>query len=65
MKQVEIIVKSKLNPGWSEWFDNLEINHLGRDKTVIMGTVEDMAAFYGLLNKIKSLGLQLVSVKYY
>jgi len=65
MKQVEIIVKSKLDPVWSEWFDNLELKHLGCDKTVIMGAVEDMAAFYGLLNKIKSLGLQLVSVKYY
>ena len=65
MKQVEITVKSKLDPGWSEWFDNLEIRHPDSDKTVIMGTVEDMAAFYGLLEKIKSLGLQLVSVKYY
>ncbi len=65
MKQVEIIVKSKLDPGWSEWFDNLELKYHGSDKTVIMGTVEDMAAFYGLLDKIKSLGLQLVSVKYY
>ncbi len=65
MKQVEIIVKSKLDPGWSEWFDNLELKHLESDKTVIMGAVEDMAAFYGLLDKIKSLGLQLVSVKYY
>ena len=65
MKTVEIIVKSRLNPGWSEWFDNLELKHHGNDKTVIMGTVEDMAAFYGLLDKIKNLGLQLVSVKYH
>ncbi len=65
MKKVEIIVQSRLDPGWSEWFGNLEINHLDSDKTFIMGTVEDMAAFYGLLDKIKNLGLQLVSVKYY
>ena len=65
MKQVKIIVKSRLDPVWSEWFDNLELKHLGSDKTVIMGTVEDMAAFFGLLDKVKSLGLQLVSVKYY
>lgn len=64
-KKVVIIVKSRLDPGWSEWFDNLGIEHLGSDKTVIMGTLEDMAAFYGLMDKIKSLGLQLVSVKYY
>jgi len=65
MKKVEIIVKSRLDPGWSEWFDNLAIEHSGSDKTVIMGTLEDMAAFYGLMDKIKSMGLQLVSVKYY
>jgi len=65
MKKVEIIVKSRLDPGWSEWFDNLDIIHLGSNKTVIMGTLEDMAAFYGLLDKIKNLGLHLVSVKYY
>jgi hypothetical protein len=50
---------------WSEWFDNLELKHLGSDKTVIVGNVEDMAAFFGLLDKVKNLGLQLVSVKYY
>ena len=65
MKKVEIIVKSRLDPGWSEWFDNLDIIRLGSNKTVIMGTLEDMAAFYGLLDKIKNLGLHLVSVKYY
>jgi len=65
MKNVEIIVKSRLDPGWSEWFDNLDIIQLGSNKTVIMGTLEDMAAFYGLLDKIKNLGLHLVSVKYY
>lgn len=65
MKTVEIIVKSRLDPGWSEWFNNLDIKPLGSDNTVIMGTVEDMAAFYGLLDKIRNLGLHLVSVKYY
>lgn len=65
MKTVEIIVKSRLDPGWSEWLNNLDIKPLGSDKTVIMGTVEDMAAFYGLLDKIRNLGLHLVSVKYY
>ena len=65
MKKIEIIVKSRLDQRWSEWFNNLDIIHLGSDKTAIMGTLEDMAAFYGLLDKIKSLGLHLVSVKYY
>ena len=65
MKTLEIIVKSRLDPGWSEWFNNLGIKPLGSDETVIMGTVEDMAAFYGLLDKIRNLGLHLVSVKYY
>lgn len=65
MHTLEIIVKSRLDPGWSEWFNNLEISYSGSDRTVIRGTVEDMAAFYGVLDKVKGLGLQLVSVRYY
>ena len=65
MKTLEIIVKSRLDPGWSEWFNNLNITYVDNDKTVIMGSVEDVAAFYGLLDKVKILGLQIVSVRYY
>ncbi len=62
MQHVEIRVKGKLNADWSEWFDGLEITYHGDTETVLRGSVQDQAALYGLLTRLRNLGLALVSV---
>jgi hypothetical protein len=62
MQRVEIRVKGQIDEHWSDWFDDLTITHVD-DETVLNGTVADEAALYGLLAKLRDLGLPLVSVQ--
>lgn len=54
----EIRVEGQLPP---EWFENLEIS-AENGETLLRGSVKDQAALYGLLKKVRDLGLPLVSV---
>lgn len=62
MQQVEIRVKGQIDKHWAEWFDDMKITHTVQGETVLSGTVADEAALYGLLAKLRDLGLQLLSV---
>ena len=46
---------------WIEWFDGLDITQQNNE-TLLTGPVADQAALYGLLRKVRDLGLVLVSV---
>ena len=59
----EIRVKGRLAPRWSAWFDGLTIDTDPADgTTAIRGPVVDQAALHGLLQKLRDLGLVLVSL---
>jgi hypothetical protein len=58
----QIRVEGVLDPGWSAWFDGLEVTSDARGQTTITGPVPDQAALHGLLAKIRDLGLPLISV---
>jgi hypothetical protein len=60
----EITVKGHLDIDWSEWFDGLTIAHNDSDETMLSGQIRDEAVFYGLLAKVRDMGLCLISVKY-
>jgi hypothetical protein len=60
---VEIRIKGRIDEHWSDWFAGLEISHAAQDETILTGEVVDQAALYGLLAKLRDLGLALVSVK--
>ena len=62
MQSVEIRVKGRIDERWSDWFDDLTITHTDQDETILSGTVVDQAALYGLLAKLRDLGLPLLSV---
>ena len=63
MQRVEIRVQGRISERWSEWFDGLTVAHTEQDETVLTGPILDQAALYGLLAKLRELGLPLVSVK--
>ena len=63
MQNVEIRVKGKIDPHWSEWLDDLEIIHEGEDQTLLTGQVVDQSTLYGILKKLRDLGLKLLLVK--
>ena len=58
----EIRVKGKIGVMWSEWFDEFEID-IENDKSILSGQVVDQAALHGLLNKIRDVGLTLLSIR--
>ncbi len=63
-KQVhyEIRVHGRVDLSWSEWFDGLTITPgINRD-TLLAGPLADQAALYGVISRIRDLGLVLLTV---
>jgi len=60
----EIRVKGHLDTRWAAWFDGLALAHGSDGTTMIHGPVADQAALHGLLQKIRDLGLPLISVNH-
>jgi hypothetical protein len=63
-ERYEICVKGHLDTRWAAWFDGLAIAHGSDGTTIIHGLVADQAALHGLLQKIRDLGLPLISVNH-
>ena len=59
MQQIQIRVKGKIDERWSEWLDGLTITHTEEGDTVLTGSVLDQSAVYGLIAKLRDLGLPL------
>jgi len=57
-----IRVQGRLGPRWSAWFEGAVV--LGDDDgtTTIVGAVLDQAALHGLLQRVRDVGLPIVSV---
>lgn len=62
MDYFEIRLEGQLDSSWSEWFEGLAIANEGTGQTVLRGPLRDQAALYGILLKIRDLGLALLSV---
>ena len=60
----EIKVKDHLALHWADWFPGLSIVHCKDGSTLLSGPVTDQAALLGLLNKVRDLGLTLVSIEF-
>ena len=58
----QIRVKGHLSDRWSDWFGGLTIENQPNGEAVLSGPLPDQAALYGILNRIRDLGLTLVSL---
>ena len=61
---VEIKIQGHLDPDWADWLEGFTITHLENDQTILTGTAPDQASLYGLIGKLRDLGLKLISVHY-
>ena len=61
--QYEIRLQGHLDARWAAWFDGLTLTREGDGTTLIQGPVVDQAALHGLLQKVRDVGLPLVSVR--
>ena len=58
----QIRVRGALDPHWSSWFDGMAIAPDASGDTLLRGPLADQAALYGLLHRIRDLGLVLLAV---
>ena len=58
----EIRIKGHLDARWAAWFDGLDLTNSSDGTTVIHGVVADQSALHGLLQKVRDVGLPLMSV---
>jgi hypothetical protein len=58
----EIRLQGRLDPRWASWFEGMTLTDRTDGTTVIHGLVADQAALHGLLQRLRDLGLPLLSV---
>ena len=62
----QIRLGAGLSPSWATWFEGMRLSTKLQDGqppiTVLTGPVADQAALFGLLCRIRDLGLPLISV---
>jgi hypothetical protein len=58
-----IRVKGHLDTFWQAWFDNLSITQERDGTTLLSGPIKDQPALYGILLKMRDLGLTLLSLE--
>jgi len=61
-KIYQIRIREHLSREWTDWFGGLTITLEENGDTLLTGPVIDQAALYGLLKKVRDLGMLLVSV---
>jgi hypothetical protein len=58
----QVRLKGHLDRHWADWFGGLAITLEENGETLLTGPVVDQAALYGLLKRVRDVGLPLVSV---
>jgi hypothetical protein len=62
MKGKTIIkIQGHLDENWEDWFDGMRIIY-DEDITILSGFIKDETFLHGILNKIRDLNLNLISI---
>jgi hypothetical protein len=59
----QIRVKGHLSNRWNDWFGGLAIDNQPNGEAVLSGPLPDQAALYGVLSRMRDLGLALISLQ--
>jgi hypothetical protein len=63
----QIQLRGHLDARWEAMFAGFSINHqvtpAGQPITVITGQVADQSALYGLISRLRNLGVELISIQ--
>jgi hypothetical protein len=58
----ELRVQGHLDEHWAAWLGDLTLAHHQDGTSTLTGVVPDQAALYGLLAKVRDLGIPLISL---
>lgn len=61
--QYHITIQGHMNPRWAERFEGMKIRHEHDGTTTLIGDIPDQAALYGLIIKLRDMGLKLLAVR--
>ena len=61
-RRYEIRIKGHLDTRWAAWFEGMSLTHAPDGTTTLDGIVADQAALHGLLQKLRDIGVPLISV---
>ena len=64
MQRAEIRIEGHLDAKWAEWFEDFVITYTETGDTILTGCVSDQAALYGLIAKLRDLGVKLKTVNF-
>ncbi|TAJ20093.1 MAG: hypothetical protein EPO65_04815, partial [Dehalococcoidia bacterium] len=59
----EIRVQGHLGARWSDWVGGMAFTHEADGTTTLSGVLADQSALHGVLNRMRDLGVAIVSVK--
>lgn len=59
----DIRIKGRLDSRWRDRLEGLSVTHPGDGTTKLSGQLADQAALHGILNRIRDLGLAIISVQ--
>jgi hypothetical protein len=63
----QITIRGHLDNRWDDWFEDFTLTQTYSDEdeaiTELTGTVVDQAALYGMLARLRNLGVSLISVQ--
>lgn len=59
----EIRVRGHLDGRWADWVEGLAFTHGPDGTTTLIGPLADQAALHGVLNRLRDLGVPIVSVR--
>src|SRR5512146_1083442 len=59
----EIRIEGLIDDRWSEWLGGMALTHEDNGETVLLGELRDQTALQGVLERIRDLGLELISVR--
>lgn len=57
-----IVVRGALDADWEDYLEGLTVSVEG-ENTILLGLVRDPPALYGIVNRLRDLGLELISVE--
>ena len=58
----EIRLKGHLETRWAAWFEGMTLRHEPDGSTLLSGSIVDQAALHGVLQKVRDIGVPLLSV---